>query len=426
MITQRRHTPNHGFTLLEAVIALSLGVVILLVTYSGFRVAVNSMTLTERKALENQLLIAGVMIVMEQADQWTDLDVPGDTSQQLLRTNPGKVIDHLSNSIAADGGDWQQLPQPFTPLEASWQHSGSGIAYDPDRWHPHHEASWYRGDAALYLAAGATYTDQSAYGNYALMSAAGGGIDYFADGSTTIDPVEQWQDHQQLGLSYALGYYGWLDYLPAHAMVDLYAVHSDQRTLRPSMLRQARRMEESEWGGSDYSSTHDDARFLWEVSPPWHGRIAQQVARNAIGSMSNGIMTPHRSGSERAATPGSFVLDLHTAISGPVAGESHTMHRYRASLNRAILGNYGHQLEQISSFTALLQSGNREQRIISHPPDDWPTIQVGMRRLMHSGSRQHYAFVRLVDPISGRSEELFMPIIGTTLRGARLSRGLDQ
>ena len=95
-------------------------------------------------------------------------------------------------------------------------------------------------------------------------------------------------------------------------------------------------------------------------------------------------------------------------------------------MNRMIIGSYGHGWEQMSALTAVIQSANREQRLIQDPPDDWPSVQVGVRRIMHMGSHTSYAFVRLVDPLSGISEELFLPIVSTSLRGARLSRGLDQ
>ena len=134
-----------GFTLLEAMIALSLGIIILLIAYSGFRVAASSITTTERQALENQLLVRGVMIALDQADLWTDLDVPSDSSRQALRTNPTKVISPLNNSYESDGSDWQILPQPFTDFDASWALSQSAAPFDPNGWHPHNERSWYRG-----------------------------------------------------------------------------------------------------------------------------------------------------------------------------------------------------------------------------------------------------------------------------------------
>ena len=105
-------------------IALALGVIILLITYSGFRVAASSMTTTERKSLENQLLIRGVMIALDQADLWTNLDVPTDSSRQALRTTPTMTISPLTSSYAVDGSDWQRLPQPFTTMNAGWNLSG--------------------------------------------------------------------------------------------------------------------------------------------------------------------------------------------------------------------------------------------------------------------------------------------------------------
>ncbi|TVR43060.1 MAG: prepilin-type N-terminal cleavage/methylation domain-containing protein [Planctomycetota bacterium] len=417
---------RRGFTLLEAMIALSLGVVILLITYSGFRVAAASMTATERRALENQLLITGTMIALDQADLWTDLDVASDPSQQGLRTNPSKTLNPLSNPYAADASDWQQLPQPFTGLNESWPLATAVDFFDPDGWHPHNERSWYRGDGGLFLASGADYVDESAYGNYAIGSAAGSSVQPLTGHTTSVSPTSTWYASQHEGLKYGLGFYGWFDYLPAHAMMDYYSIHSNQRALRPVELRRLHRMRESEWGGPSMAIVSDDAMFVWDVNPQWHGRIAEQTFWPHGGSwVANGIPTLNRSGAERVVSRGSYLRDTHMAISGPVPGESAVSDRRRASLNRMIIGTYGHGWEPMSALTAVIQSANRERRIIQDPPEDWPTVQVGMRRIMHMGNVTSYAFVRLVDPISGVSEELFLPVLSTSLRGARMNRGLD-
>jgi len=34
-------------------------------------------------------------------------------------------------------------------------------------------------------------------------------------------------------------------------------------------------------------------------------------------------------------------------------------------------------------------------------------------------------YVRIIDPINGRMTQIVFPVTGTTLRGARISRGLD-
>ena len=75
----------------------------------------------------------------------------------------------------------------------------------------------------LYYTSSNTFTDESAYGNYAIASAANQSVQVFdGDPATTIGPTENWYANQHKGLKYGLGFYGWFDYLPAHAMVDYY------------------------------------------------------------------------------------------------------------------------------------------------------------------------------------------------------------
>jgi hypothetical protein len=110
----------------------------------------------------------------------------------------------------------------------------------------------------------------------------------------------------------------------------------------------------------------------------------------------------------------------------PITGVS-GIDGWRASINRMIIGAYGHGGETMSSVTALMQSLNRERSLIdlADLPTAWPDVRLGLRRTMHMGNITNYGWIRLVDPVTGVSEEVFMPVIGTTLRGARINRGLD-
>lgn len=418
-----------AFSLLEVLISLTLGLVILITVYAGFRVAVQSITIAERRALENKLLVAGTMIVLDQADTWFDLDIPSDPSRQALRTVPSKSIGALDMPYHTEANDWQELPQPFTALSASWDMSGTSSLYRPALWHPHNPESWYRGDGGLYFGPGqGVYNDESAYGNYALASAVGArDIDLFGDGSVSRPPRTSWLADQHQGLRYSLGFYGWFDYLPANAMLDFSSRHSDNRALRPYELRVLRNMTERDWGNS-LGSTTDDAAYLWNIrSPRYHGRFAEQAWWSSSGNPGYWYMTTlNRSGAERAVTRGSYLRDLQTGISGPRPTDNATQQRYAASVNRIVSGTYGHGLEPINAITNLIQSLNREVSPIAEPPATWPALLVGTRRMMHMGGINTYSFVRIVDPVTGAAKELFIPILGSTLRGARLSRGLDQ
>jgi hypothetical protein len=233
---------------------------------------------------------------------------------------------------------------------------------------------------------------------------------------------------------YGLGFYGWFDYMPAHAMVDFYDVASNGRALKPYEIRVLQEMTENDWGGPDSGILTDEATYIWEVqNSDWHGRIARQTYR-ATG-LSNPVSSVNRSGAERAVSRGSYLRDTHMGISAPITTSTRTdpitgvsgIDGWRASINRMIIGAYGHGGETMSSVTALMQSLNRERSLIdlADLPTAWPDVRLGLRRTMHMGNITNYGWIRLVDPVTGVSEEVFMPVIGTTLRGARINRGLD-
>lgn len=396
---------RHGFSLVEVLISISLALVIIGTVYAGFQMATQSITTAERLALENRLMTAGLYIAIDEADSWRALDRPG---REPLRTTPSKTIDVWSGGYTADGSDWQQLPQPFTPLADSWPLSGAALPFEPDRWAPHNPATWFRGDGGYYpgrdhsgkgMGGFAAHTDESGYGNYAIFENAATRVREQSSGGATVnlDAIQRWLPNQHKGLKYALGFYGWMDYLPANAMVHYYDVHNGRGTM-PIELRERQH---------GVAGNFRDIRSLGR-----HGTLATQLSTNG-GSLA-GYLSHAHTGSERAVTRG-------MQWSNPF-GISST----EPWINRVqVPGVDGPGVEYVFLRATLIADLAAAEPVIATHPEHWPEISVDVRRFMDWGAINTYCYIRLVDPVTGLSRQVFFPTLGSTLRGARLSRGLD-
>ena len=78
-----------AFTLIELMIAISMGMLLVYAALAGFRVTSQTVTSANRLALENSLLRAGFSEALHELDFWTAYDNPQstDSTEQALR-NP--------------------------------------------------------------------------------------------------------------------------------------------------------------------------------------------------------------------------------------------------------------------------------------------------------------------------------------------------
>jgi prepilin-type N-terminal cleavage/methylation domain-containing protein len=65
---------RRGFTLIELMIAITLGMLLVYTAIAGFRVASQCATISNRLSLENSLIRAGITEAHQQLDFWTNLD----------------------------------------------------------------------------------------------------------------------------------------------------------------------------------------------------------------------------------------------------------------------------------------------------------------------------------------------------------------
>jgi prepilin-type N-terminal cleavage/methylation domain-containing protein len=272
--------PN-GFTLIELMIAVALGMVIVYTATAGFRVAAQSTAMSGRLALENSLMRAGIIEAHQQLDFWTNLDDPGDGTRQRrrrtvvldgepwstpfldlpgtsriglpfspmrevfppnadLRTGARSQGSSVPRRPAADGFRRPEISVPASPVPAAHEQD---IGFDPTyTWAPHDPCTWYRGNCLekYRQEAPPAWVPPQKFGRYGIfgnIDAAPAFKEYaglkareqYADtcsASCDAKPAHLWYGRQLAGLARALGYYGLCDYLPSHALYNFHASYS--------------------------------------------------------------------------------------------------------------------------------------------------------------------------------------------------------
>ena len=105
-----------GFTLIELMISIALGMLIIYTAVAGFRVASQTITVTNRLSLENSLLRSGYFEAEHQLDFWTNLDDPTqpDSERPLKSVTGGNTT--IGSILSRDYGMKRGLP--FTPMRS--------------------------------------------------------------------------------------------------------------------------------------------------------------------------------------------------------------------------------------------------------------------------------------------------------------------
>jgi hypothetical protein len=471
MIPHPSSGPRAAFSLIEAMISITLGIFILLVVYAGFQQMLSSMQQAKRMALKNRLLTAGIFRALEEADFWTSMDNPG---HQPLRTTPTdwKSIAIYSGGYLADATDWLNLPQPFNTFRETKTAAYVADLYDARYFQSFDKRSWFRGDSALYFAESGKYNYESAYGNYSIFTNASDnvvlvgnydpGISKFESKEATwesyliVPASHRWLSSMNKSFKYTLGWYGWFDYLPANAFLDYYDVYGDYGKLG----------KDNKGGGNNVDGVDPDnpGRRKREDTDPTYDDEVQDKFRNGSGATTKGckpwelrelppgtegstvvgtnrhgrfclqkttsyVSPLSKSGAERAVTPGWYLYTTHIGISAPrpqlsteTAAQYTAVKRAAAAINRYMGCGFNAGPELINTFPVLLGSLNQQQDLETAPPASWPRVTFGVRRFMKWGTISTVCYIRMIDRITGEDSELQFPVIGTTFRGARLQR----
>ncbi len=357
--------PSHAgraFTLIELMIAISLGMVLVLTAVSAVRVTTQAITLTRRIALENALLRTGVEQALDEVDFWRRSDDPEDTSRQPLR------------GTEASGG-WL----PFTPFAATPDAVTHGSFIDaqpgltelagtprggwnanPLAWAAWDPRAWPRGCPAEES------SPQESWG--------AGGI------YANLDPAlswHHWYDGQVRGLVDALGFYGLYDYLPSNAFMVYHGASAPLGA--PGGIC---------WSGVPTSLLSNG---VWIDTNDGGDNNMKGRVRNTNGS--------------RVFFPGPDAVAANTARTWAPIGYNGRDNNYDASV--------------MALFLAKSATG---AHLLGARPALWPDVGYVVRRFVERGQLRNACEVTCRSPVTGAALTIPFACIGTTLRGARQQR----
>ncbi len=484
-----RSRPHGGFTLIELMIAVSLGMMIVMVAMAGFRVTSQAMTAAQRMARMNEIIGIGVVTALHEADYW-------DSYDDRLDTTAGFSRQRLRQSMAlpaASVDGTTRLGLPFSPFTgtgshtASWPSTTYGRGWKDDErlwaisadneltWWTAHKAETQESDARFghYSIFGVSRlpgrdqvvidptTDKGFHGGW--MPRNGGSFygtiamtqpdipDLPGNAGTGFAALRHsnpgWLFNQLRGLSNSLGWYGMFDYLPANAIVCY------------TMERSGRGRAGSSTHMTDYGSRYvncpadvtdtggrpifmvktfskrdagwqfpDKPYFvLQSFSPNWapHG-IDFLTSYSAYG-----LIPPNGNRLENVAGGAAIPLDQMCFYNRSVTRmESHDIPigDWGANVSNDILEPRYPDAQEIAGPTVYSNFVNRttaRSQLMEQRPQLWPDVSVSVSRYLRLCRFSGQFKVSWTDPYTGEQADLRFTAMGTTLRGARRMRGLD-
>lgn len=378
---------NRAFTILEMIIAVGLGLVLVLAIWAGFRSTVQAVTATNRLALENQLMRAGVIAALNEADWWDLYDDRGDAALQRLRG----------------------VGMPFAPMQAAVD----GSAWNGDEpWLPSDPRTWARGNPLEPLGErdsngdgvmekrNSQWETTRPFGSYGLFAHLKDApkLGRFAGAAWTpygslpggfIDADRRWLALRIEQLSRTLGHYGLLDHLPSNILP---AVPGDP-------------------GQDGISGNADDADGAWHPrflqGGTWNMGAGDGYSRpNAVY-----IMTKDQS---------FFVCPPAWYTGGtPNAGQLREWHWSAIRTGRHT------NTEGYDNVSWVRARAQLEKPLLAAAPEHWPEVRLSVLRSVTYQRFTNVYKVRWTSPLTGELVELSFAAPGTTLRGARRQRGLE-
>ena len=209
----RRLSLRQAFSLIELMIAITLGMLLIYAAMAGFRVASQSITTANRLAMENSLLRAGFHEALNEIDLWTAYDDPESTlaaDQSLRRVQmPFSPLPTTPRIMTSTSTPVVAYTYSETENDIGWDH-----LYP---WPASSSRTWWRANAAEW------HGSIGRSGNYTLFSGIGGS-------------PHPWLASQMDMLQTNLGYYGFCDYLPP-SMLYAYIGPDPSQASKVDMLR---------------------------------------------------------------------------------------------------------------------------------------------------------------------------------------------
>jgi prepilin-type N-terminal cleavage/methylation domain-containing protein len=359
-------TLQRGFTLIELMIAITLGLAIVLVATAGFRVAAQAVTKCNRMALENALVRTAVLQACNEVDYWTFVDNPEISTTPLRAPSPFGGWKPLT-PFAVAGLPGGPFVIPGDERQTTWNPS-------PMAWAAHDPRAWCRGNMAETLR-----TDLR-YGDYNLVA-----NDQSLTNATSYDPFRcrSWYDNQLKTSLDSLGFYGTLEYLPSNV---LFVYHGSQPfTANPAGLNSGFMPNAIISGGTR----------------GWLGMTFQTFS----------------AGRFRTTDAGAIPFANDKPI---LSSTSNTNDPFRSSWTVGY-GGYatGSPQQEAANFHRATAFGGD---LLTQHPQHWPHVTVRVERFIRQSRAINICIIDITDPITGQTSTIPFSTRGTTLRGARLQR----
>jgi prepilin-type N-terminal cleavage/methylation domain-containing protein len=369
---------SRAFTLIELMIAISLGTMLVYVTYAGFRVASQCVTAANRLSLENSIMRAGYVECHENLDFWLDCDNPDVVAKQPLR------------AVVAGKG------LPFAPFKTTFpsanlsdsnqeKHRGWESGFS---WRANDPATWWRASSAESYLTDVRFGFYSIFANTSAQFQLSTDPTYVPSVYGTISVAHTWLYNQYHDLNKALQFYGYADYMPANA---LYSIHMPYKQASLTWAPTNIDLDEgTSRAGVPLFFTQWASRFA-------NADGAQQIVRG-LWRLTQGtgyaFVRPDRSPAPTAAQL--VEEDSHIYRIG-----------YLADAN---------SLRDFRSLTDVPTS------LLSQRPEFWPDGKVSVVRYIRARRFINVCRIRWNNPVTGQVTSVAFTSTGTTLRGARQQR----
>ncbi len=385
-----------GFTLIEMLIAIALGVVIITTCAAGFRVASQSISVANRLALENTLMRSGYFAAVEEADYWESFDDPNATPAPATSLRGSASLTY--HGVATARG------MAFTPLTQMGFTCAAPTNSEADRgwdsayqWPASDPRGWYHGQIPEFM-----HNIDGKFGFYEvfthLSSAPNLSSTALVQSANLVaygvaSPLHTWLPNQLEGMKNALGYYGLYDYFPANTFFGYYG-HGDWGDQSLS----------HEWSNPDSPNTASPNGSLFKLSGFSQGYDYSTV--NGRNNNTNSVSFPivPASGFTEFRTDTLAVQDLVSRNHS-----SWVTNTYQAAGTSAgVSGFLGNALVRTPLMTSR--------------PAYWPELRVQVARYANQSRFATLCRISWRSPLTGATAEAAFTVLSTTLRGARQQR----
>ncbi|MBA3700214.1 MAG: prepilin-type N-terminal cleavage/methylation domain-containing protein [Planctomycetes bacterium] len=365
--------PLSAFTLIELMIAVSLGMLVLYTAFAAVRVATGAVTASQRLATENAMLRIGLEAAVDEADFWTGSDDP-----EVGGNRPLRGID-AGNGAGRPFTDFRDLGfiDPAA-ANATWNETpGStrrGWSASPLAWSAADPRTWCRANVAEEGTVNpGGNSPRTFWGHFGIYS--------------HIDPNRAWHawyPNQVRGLIDGLGFYGLFEYLPSNAFAIYHGTTPPKGASNNTIS----------FGGVPVALT--DNGLNWLCPSDGGDNTMKGRIRNSNGSR-------YYMPGPQAATIGDARLLAKIGYEGRDSG-------YNAS-----------EITNFLDRTRTRRELMRRNGVLT-APGHWPEVTYRVHRFIERGHPVTLCVVEMTSPLTGAQIALPFTTVATTLRGARQQR----